>query len=247
MKVGIVAEGPSDVAVLRNILKGRLGLEKRDALAIRPELAADETDLGDPGRGGAYRAPTEREQSNWLLVLRECEARERIAEFLDNQIDEERFVVVQIDTAEAHLPGYDVVRPPDRKAATYTDELRQQVIEKINGLLGPKLARRVRHAVAVEEIDAWVLTLHDDTDRDTGSFMNPKKRLEEVVMAPGSKGRSTKGRDRAHPRGGGRGRDAQKQSPYEKYHELTQKLRDRNRLAECAARNRSLMLFVSSL
>lgn len=45
MIVGIVAEGPADIAVLRNILKGALGIDRDMTVAIRPELAQDATDL----------------------------------------------------------------------------------------------------------------------------------------------------------------------------------------------------------
>ena len=245
MKVGIVAEGPSDVAVLRNILKGKLDLDKKDVLPIRPELAEDETDLAEHGRGGAYEEQSEREHSNWLLVLRECEARENIAAFLDTPLDEERLVVVQIDTAEAHLTGYDVARPADRKAKTYCDELRQRVVDKINGLLGPELAERVRHAVAVEETDAWVLTIHDREQQDTSSRGDPKKRLEFVLgkkgsapQAKGAKGASTPKR----AKGGARAASA-----YELYHALSEAFRDTRQLPACAKRNRSLLLFVDSL
>lgn len=100
--IGIVAEGPSDIAVLRNILKGKLGLDRDLTYTIRPELDTDATDLG----AGRYRAQRPEEYSNWTLVLEECRTRTRIQEFLGNQIEEESFVVVQIDTAEAHLPGY---------------------------------------------------------------------------------------------------------------------------------------------
>jgi hypothetical protein len=57
MKVGIVAEGPADVAVIRNILKGKLGVEGTDARAIRPKLAEDKTDLVGRDAAAGYRAP----------------------------------------------------------------------------------------------------------------------------------------------------------------------------------------------
>lgn len=246
MKIGIVAEGPADVAVLRNILKGKLGLERKDVLAIRPELAEDETDLGAPGRSGGYRERSAREQSNWLLVLKECEERVNIEAFLDNPLDEERLVVVHIDTAEAHLQGYDVRRPPDRKAATYCDELRRGVVGKINELLGPELAERVRHAVAVEETDAWVLTIYEERKRDTASFFNAKKQLE-LVLARGGSGRGATGRDRPRRDAAGKGGSTRESSAYQRYHELTVSFRDGASLDTCAGRNRSLRVFVDSL
>src|SRR5580698_2578205 len=98
--IGLVAEGPADLAVVRNILKGKLGIDRDGTYAIRPELAQDATDLGEKGE---YRDQRQEELGNWTLVLEECRKRTQIEEFLNNQVDEDRFVVVQIDTAEAHL------------------------------------------------------------------------------------------------------------------------------------------------
>lgn len=245
MKVGIIAEGPSDVAVLRNILKGKLNLDRKDVLPIRPELAEDETDLAAPGRGGAYQEQSEQERSNWLFVLRECEARESIESFLDSPLEEERLVVVQIDTAEAHLTGYDVARPADRKARTYCDELRQRVVDKINALLGPELAERVRHAVAVEETDAWVLTIHDRERQDTSSRGDPKKRLDFLLQEKGSTQKAKGAKGASGPKRGKGG--ARAQTVYELYHTLSEAFRDAGQLAACTKRNRSLLLFVDSL
>ncbi len=224
--IGIVAEGPADVAVVRNILKGKLGIDRDMTFALRPELAADATDLG--GEGG-FRAQRPEEYSNWTLVLEECRTRTRIEDFLCDQIDDAGFVVLQIDTAEAHLPGYDVERP-DRARADYSEALRARVVEKIVELLGADLAAHVRHAIAVEETDAWVLTIHDDQDaRDTSARPNPKARLRYVVG-------KTRGKAKA-PR----------QKEDDLYGDLSLAFRDPRSLEACAARNRSLRLFVDSL
>jgi hypothetical protein len=213
--IGIVAEGKADVAVIRNILKGRLGVERHETYVIRPELTTDATD-------GAYRAPRPEEMSNWGLVLEECRQKARIADFLQDQIDEVRFVVVHIDTAEAHVGGYDIPRP-DRAAADYSENLRALVVARIAGLLGPELASQVRFAIAVEEIDAWVLTLHDSQDRrDTGARLNPKERLKHVMKLKRDPGP-------------------------ELYDGWTRDLRKPRQLEAACARNRSLRLFVDSL
>jgi hypothetical protein len=72
----------------------------------------------------------------------------------------------------------------DRK--DQSDLLRALVVAKIDDLRGPDLAVGVRHAVAVEETDAWVLTIHHDrVDRDTGARPDPKKRLRFVLEGKG--------------------------------------------------------------
>ncbi len=241
MKVGIVAEGPADIAVIRNILKGRLGVEQKDARAIRPRLNEDKTDLIERTTALGYRPQTLEEYSNWALVLEECRARTKIESFLLNELGDARFVVVHIDTAEAHHTGYDIARP-DRSAPDYSDRLRALVVAKIDALLGPDLAPGVRHAVAIEETDAWVLTIHDDQgDRDTGSRPDPKKRLRFVLDRKASKG---KAREKKPRDDGGRER---KKSGYEQYLALSADFRDGVELDACAQRNRSLRLFVDSL
>ncbi len=181
MRVGIVAEGPGDIAVLRNILRGKLGLHSADTEILRPKLACDETDLAAANAAEGYRAPTAESYSNWTIVLDECRNRTTIEDFLDNQIDEERLVVIHIDTAEAHLPGFDIARP-ERKTPDYSDRLRTLVIEKMESLLGAKLAKGIRYAIAIEETDAWLLTIYDQqTDGDTSGRLDPKKRLKYLL------------------------------------------------------------------
>ena len=50
--------------------------------------------------------------SNWTLVKKECEEKIAIEDFLsDGFFDDERIVVLHLDTAECELNGYDVERP----------------------------------------------------------------------------------------------------------------------------------------
>ena len=51
MRVGIIAEGWSDVALLQNVLKGVFGLSASDTSPLRPELHTDETDRNAPQDG----------------------------------------------------------------------------------------------------------------------------------------------------------------------------------------------------
>lgn len=231
--IGIVAEGPADIAVLRNILKGALGIDRDMTVAIRPELAQDATDLNG-ARG--FRQQTPEEFSNWQLVLEECRAREHIANFLSTPVDENSFVVVHIDTAEAHLPGYDVARPAGDSLGhvDYCDKLRTAVVEKLAGLLGEAICGKVRYAVAIEETDAWLLTIHDKKDRekDTGTHRNPKKRLELALIRKSAARKGVPGG---------------KQKMYKLYDELSRAFRDRETLEELSERNVSLRRFVESL
>lgn len=222
MKVGIIAEGPADVAVLINILRGRLGLDGKDMLAIRPDLARDETDLHEMA---------EAQFSNWGIVRQECVDRRRIAAFFEPFADE-RLIVIHIDTAEAELAGYDV-KKPGRQEAGYAGKLRELVVEKINAWLGGEHLARIRHAVAVEEMDAWLLTLWS-SHKDTGSRPDPKKDLKLALS------KSNKLSDKERKKNS-------QLSAHDLYAKLSDPLRKRKNLDECAARNESLRLFVESL
>jgi len=244
VKVGIVAEGPADIAVLMNILHGKLGVERRDVLPIRPELTLDETDLAEKRKGG-YRPPRAEEFSNWTLVLEECRERSKLADFLDSPVDEERLLVIHIDTAEAEQKGYEVQRP-DRQAPDYVEAMRSRVVAKLGELLGKDLSTQARFAVAVEETDAWVLTLHDPGDKDTGLIRDPKKRLAHLRESQ-SVSRPGKPKDRPAKRGKEERPRATKTSAFEDAAEMSAGFRDPATLSHCAPRNRSLQLFVDSL
>jgi hypothetical protein len=95
------------------------------------------------------------------------------------------------------------------------------------GLGQNDVAARVRYAVAVEETDAWVLSLYSEGKKDTGAVGDPKKQLERHPAW------------QKHKKGG--------KSPYEHYHALTIDFRARKKLHAAANRNRSLRLFVDSL
>lgn len=247
MRIGIVAEGPGDIAVLRNILKGKCGLDAADTEPLRPKLARDETDLASEKVKRGYQSPTAESYSNWTIVLDECKQRAAIEDFLDNQLDEERLVVVHIDTAEAHLPGYDILRP-ERKTSDYCTKLRSLVVDKLTVLLGAELAVKVRFAIAIEETEAWLLTIHDKQNtKDTSHYVDPKKRLHYLLdnAAP---------RTQPEPKPGNQRRTkapdtkvARKPSEYELAHSRSVSFRDPKTLMTCASRNRSLRLFLDSL
>jgi hypothetical protein len=244
VKVGIIAEGPADIAVVMNILYGKLGVERKDVIPIRPKLTLDETDLAAK-RGGGYKKPEEEEFSNWEIVLEECCKRTDLANFLDSVIDEERLLVVQIDTAEAELKGFDVARP-DRRAADYVESMRARVVSKLEGLLGEEVSAKSRFAVAVEETDAWLLALYDPGDKDTGLIRDPKKKLaylQGTLMIT----KSEKPKARPGKRGQTDGSRATKKSPFEAASELSTDFRDGELLSSCVGRNKSLQLFVTSL
>ena len=86
MKIGVICEGHTDRAVIRNILKGLKGIDSSQIVALRPDNSLDETDLS---------LMTADNFSNWSLVKAECENQDKIDRFLS--IEGHDFVIIHID------------------------------------------------------------------------------------------------------------------------------------------------------
>ncbi len=238
MRVGIIAEGRSDFAVVANILEGKLGIPRHKLTALRPRFALDETDRANHAANGRG-TPHPDEFGNYAIVLEECSPpHEKLLDFLEIQIAEPRFVAVHIDTDKCDTPEFGVTRPakkPKDAGERYPSTLRDRVAAKLEMLLGPELRGQVCFAIAVEETEAWLLTLWDPADpRDTGLRGDPKKYFYEKVVAD----RARKPAPRA--RAGG-----EKEHEYSDF--LSAGFRDGAVLAACGERNRSLGLFLEEL
>ena len=226
MRIGLIAEGPADLAVVTNVLIGALGISRHEVQPLRPDLYLDETDLHTQAAG---------RHSNWALVRAECREGAKIADFMESPIDDgPRYVVVQIDTAEAHL--YEVVRPdrPGRELAGFVGALRDRVVEQLRIWLDTRWHPLTRFAVAVEEIDAWVLTVWEP-GRDSAAGGDPKQRLQRTWSAAVSE----KDRRRLVA--------LKTRSEYVLFDELSKALRRPRELAKCARDNLSMQRFVESI
>lgn len=171
MQIGVISEGHRDRAVIKNILVGLTGIDYNDIISLRPTYSKDETDkaLNDP-----------KTESSYSIMQEECEERGLIDGFL--ALEDQDFIVLHIDTAEADRYGVD---RPDRNDANYCENLRNLVIQKINSWLNIDLSNQMLYAVAIEEIDAWILTLYEKGD--STKFVNAKKKLNKVLNQKGIK------------------------------------------------------------
>jgi hypothetical protein len=168
MRAGIIAEGKSDIAVIINILKGKLGIDRSDIQPISPELELDETDLS-----------TNRPEqfSNWTIVKQKCLEGKTIHEFL-NTVEDTRFLIIHLDAAERNEVGYQATVPEN---GSVTD-IRLGVSEKIKEWLGDHWNERISFAVAVEETDAWLIPLYDNRVNESGILPNAKERLTRLIQ-----------------------------------------------------------------
>jgi len=164
MRIGIISEGHSDRAVIQNVLLGFNGLDGSDLISLRPKYKTDETDK-------ALKPKTE---SSWSVIQEECEEFDLIEEFLSQEGND--FIVIHIDTAEADKFG---VNRPDRRSETYNEDLREAVIDKIKDWLKEDVSDKLLHAVAIEETDAWILTIYDN--KDSSKAVRAKEKLQHVL------------------------------------------------------------------
>lgn len=172
MRAGIIAEGKSDLAVITNILKGALGVDRSDIEYLVPELDYDETDL-------ARMRPEQ--FSNWTIVKAKCTEGLLVQRWFKG-IDDNRFIVIHIDTAERLETGFGVTQPKKEDTAYYTSLVREAVILKLKEWLGENFHEKTAFAVAVEETEAWLIPIYEDkASEETGFYPDPKKRFKETV------------------------------------------------------------------
>ncbi|CAL1519389.1 hypothetical protein [Chitinophaga sp. MM2321] len=169
MRIGIISEGGADTAVITNILKGITGLDSSNFVPIRPRLSFDNTTLQhlDPDQKGG-----------WSLVQLECQEKKKIDDFFS--LEDATHIIVHIDSAEAEQYG---IRRSDKSHHEYCTELRTEIINKIKEWLNHKYEEKILYAIAIEEIDAWVLVMYHD--KATCQITNPKGKLQYILNKKG--------------------------------------------------------------
>ena len=167
--IGIISEGTGDQGVIINIIKGICDIDESEILPLRPIDTYDETDLGGTENltlGG------------WSRVKQECETKTQIEQFLIREGNEH--IIIHTDTAECEEYGIDKPIKDDH----YCENLWNLVVQKLKSWLGDHNEDFPIYAIAIEEIEAWLLTIHEK--RDSSNSANPKRRYEQVaqIQAP---------------------------------------------------------------
>ena len=171
MRLGIIAEGKADIAVIKAVLKALKGIDGSDVVQLRPSEQYDETDLN------------ELNFSNWNLVLQSCGEERLLKPFFDG-LAEDALLVIQIDTAERGEAGYDVAEPLRTKGTDwkeYCDQLYAAVKHKIVEIVPKAYQEKVAFAIAIEETDAWLIPLFETSYKETAQYANPKERLHYLI------------------------------------------------------------------
>ena len=168
MKIGIICEGATDRVVIGNILKGLKNIDSSQIVPLRPNYSKDETDLA------AIPADA---FSNWSIVKEECKNRIKIGKFL--KIEGQDIIIIHIDSAESDEYGV----PKPLKDANYSITLRKNIITKLNEWLDGQFQDKIIYAIAIEETEAWILTIYEA--KDSSSSAKPKEKLEKVLSKLG--------------------------------------------------------------
>ena len=251
MEIAIIAEGITDVITIKNILKGKLGIDSSDIRVLRPEYSFDNTDIKDSNID---------KFSNWEIVKEECCSRDKIKTFLDSPLLDERRVIISIDTDQIEHENFDLKRPEKNEETKknleeYSETLVNLVKEKMKEWLENEFIENIRFAIAVEEIEAWVLTLyqnHLQNTKDTSSYENPKIKLEllEKKLNNLSLDFSKKKKPNEKKRFKKSTKDSsKKKKPNEKkrFEKLTKGFSKKKELKECIKHNKSLEIFYNSI
>ena len=175
MRVGIIAEGTEDQAVIKNILRAF----NIDGYAIRPSLGTDESGkhLANQSTIGTFQG-----------VKNACLQPDDFERALNVLGDD--FLVIHLDTAEIDQHDFPFIRP-NKTDTDYCVQLLQKVIEQINAWLDNNYQAQLVYAICIEEIEAWILTLY--LKEDTSEIVNVKNKLKHLLSVKNitSKGCST--------------------------------------------------------
>jgi hypothetical protein len=163
-----VAEGPTDHAVLQNVLIGLFkehGVESGDITPVQPLL--DETGKQLTNSTGG-----------WLQVLRWLEEKRYHAAFQFND-----FVIVQIDTDACEEAGYDIAKTVNGVARS-PEELVSLVKAKFTRIISdPDIANysdRFHYAIAVHGIECWLLPLWG-RPQESDAILSCKQRVDNAL------------------------------------------------------------------
>jgi hypothetical protein len=144
--IGILSEGVTDHAVIKQVL---LGFFEKDAddLYLNSSFPPEVTPFGEPIEGGCT-----------VLKQRLLDGHHRLA------LQDNDYLVIHIDTDVCEETGYDVPRrDPATGAHREPEVLRIAAIERLKQWLGADFCdahgNRVLFAIAVDSIECWLLPL----------------------------------------------------------------------------------------
>ncbi len=173
IRIGIIAEGRPDQAVLKNIL---LAFKKDfEVLPLRPDLTKDATDRSLE-KSAAIKNQNDKAAGGLARVKADCEEGSLLEDFFVIGTEQDK-IIIQIDTAE--IENYKVIRP-SKKLPSYSQKLRDNTIAQIKKWLeaNPHL-QDILFAISIEELEAWILPLYES--KNSTASMKPKEKLKKLL------------------------------------------------------------------
>jgi hypothetical protein len=175
INIGIISEGVKDQGIIENILKAiakNLELDIKVS-AIRPNLSKSQIQINNPNN-----------QTIGTLqgVKNACLTKEDFENFF--VVEDNKFITIHLDTAEIDRQDFDFEKPPKENKDDYSAKLRKLVIKKIEEWIGQEYLTELTnnqhdifYAIAIEEIEAWCLTIFEK--EDTTYLDNLKNKLDK--------------------------------------------------------------------
>lgn len=154
--------------VIRNMIYA-YEIEKNQVRFITLKLVQDATD--------GYMNMTQRQFGSWSNVQTECINKKNVSQFYDSVLEEERKLIIQIDSDVCSQYDLQEVIPINNNE-TITEQ-RNRIITKIKYWLNSEYEDRIIYAISISTMDAWILTLDKlNPNKDTSFITQPEKDLE---------------------------------------------------------------------
>ena len=99
---------------------------------------------------------------------------------------DQQFMVIHLDTAEIEQQNFAFTKPLKKGNPDYCTQLRNNVIDLINTWLDHQYSNQLLYAIAIEEIEAWCLTLYFSVD--TAQSADPKSKFWKAANKTKIKG-----------------------------------------------------------
>lgn len=163
---GLITEGVTDQAILKNILLGYFNDPDLTVRELQPTF--DATDASQMSAFGG-----------WYNVFLYCQS-----DYLRGAFDQNDFLIIQIDTDCAHERHFDVPTLKDETLEAFIERVKNRFKSVILTQLGADFyelhAHRIIFAIAVDEIECWLLPLFY-TDKTQAAVNNCTFKLNQKL------------------------------------------------------------------
>lgn len=163
---GLITEGATDQAVLKNILIGYFNDFDLTVREIQPSL--DATDASQMSEFGG-----------WYNVFLYCQS-----DYLAAAFEQNDFIIIHIDSDCSHETHFFVPKVKGETLEIYVERIKNRLQSVISKQMGDELytkyAQRIIFAIAIDEIECWLLPLFY-TDKNQAATNNCLFKLNQKL------------------------------------------------------------------